>query len=101
MKSRTIALSTSLLAAGVLIASATTAHASLPSGTTTVVVTQGNVSAGVNGHLHPAASIAGNIKSAVTGAPLSAAVSVYLNGAYAASGFSNASTGHYEVDGLF
>jgi hypothetical protein len=90
-----------VLVAGAVIAASATADASLPASADPVSVTQGNVHSGIDGHVHTAASIAGNIKSAATGTPIYGSVTVYKNGNYVRSGITNPSTGHYEVGGLF
>jgi hypothetical protein len=100
-RNRSVLLWTPVLIAGALIGAASSADATLPSTATPVTVTQGNVTSAINGHVHRAASIAGNIKSAATGHAIGASVSAYRNGNYVASAGTNPSTGHYEIDGLF
>src|SRR5947208_2144570 len=61
MRNRSVLLATPLLVAGVLIGASSTANASLPVGVTHVGVSAGATHAGIDGHLHPAASISGTI----------------------------------------
>jgi len=74
-----------------------TAYAALPSGATKLTASN-PVLSGIDGHLHAAGSIAGKI-TAVAGGALSASVSVYRNGNFVNSGFSN-SSGDYTVNAL-
>ncbi|MDT4915542.1 MAG: hypothetical protein QOH89_242 [Pseudonocardiales bacterium] len=91
-----------MLLGGVLIASATvlgmaTAGASLPSTATRIAVTGGSTVAAVDGHLHPAASIAGTVT--VGGAHPPSSVYAYLGGTVAQA-VSTDSTGQYLLRGL-
>jgi hypothetical protein len=99
MRKRSVLLFVPALVAGVVLATADAADATLPSAATHVGVTSGNVTSAVDGHLHPAASIAGRITQAGTTNPLSASVAVYLNGKYVRSTLTDGS-GTYLVGGL-
>ena len=78
-------------------APAIAAPADLPGGTTTVTVSEGNINAGIDADLTPAASIAGSLTSS-TGRSLSGEVDAYVNGKLVATGY--AINGHYQIVGL-
>lgn len=89
-----------VLAAAAVLTGAGTASAGLPAGTTPVNVTPGNVTPNIDAHLHPAASIAGTVKS-TSGSSLFAVVSAYVSGVPARSTVSDSGTGAYKIVGLF
>ena len=103
--SRTIAngrrlwLTTPVVVGTVLALGAGAAGAALPAGVTNVTVTASTTQAGIDAHMHAAASIAGKITAATGGGALSAVVTVYHSGHFVSSAVTNGS-GNYLVGGL-
>jgi hypothetical protein len=84
------------LVAGMLVTVAQPAGAGLPGGATKVVVTSGADAGNIDGHLHGAASIAGDVTGAGAGT-LSGIAFLYLNGTNVRTSFF---TGSYYFGGL-
>jgi hypothetical protein len=97
-RNRSALLWVPVLVAGVLIGTAATATATLPSGVTPVAVAAGTEKPNVDGHLRPAASIEGHI-SAFAGGTVSALVQAFAGNKLIRTGSTNGS-GDYLIGGL-
>jgi len=96
MVKRRVLLCVPVAVAGGLLAVASPAGAGLPGGATKVVVAGGADAGNINGHLHRAASISGNVTGA-GGGTLSGAAYLFLNGTNVDTA---AFTGAYYFGGL-
>jgi hypothetical protein len=94
MRRLLVVLCTTVVAVGVVAAPAS---ASLPSGVTHIGVTAAGTTSGVDGHLHPAASIAGTVTFG--GSAAIASVTAFLGNTAVGYGSSDFS-GHYRIGGL-
>jgi large repetitive protein len=73
-------LCTTGLVAWAIVTGSSSADAGLPGGANPVPVSSSAVTTGVDGHLHPAASISGTVVSAVAGVPVSSNVTLFKHG---------------------
>lgn len=85
------------LVLGIVVGLAPAATATLPAGTTPVVVTAGADQSGINADLHPAGSISGTV-TAAAGGPLTGTITAYLGSTVVSAG--PISNGSYLLGGL-
>ena len=100
MRNRFALLCAPVLLVGVMITGSGAADASLPTGANPVPVTSFAVTSGVDGHLHPAASISGKVLSAVAGLPVAGNVTLFKHGNPIDYTNPDFATGNYFFGGL-